>query len=121
MAPLEDDRLFAQSRDRPTKLEQGERVPYHKMTEQERREAWALVRQRQQKRARGHRKAPLLWGGASLASFVTGGVLLHFQSATGLLFLWAGIGLLAFAVIAVGRNALGRLSGKRDETPPPGF
>jgi hypothetical protein len=121
VAPLEDDALFRPQRDRPTKLESGQRVPYHQMSAEERRAAWAAVRARQRRRARGHRRAPLLWGGSSAASFATGGVLLHFQDPLGLVFLWAGVALLAFAVIAVGRNALGKLSGAKDDTAPPGF
>ena len=121
MAPLEEDQLFRPSRDKPTKIESGARVPYHQMTLEQRREAWAAVRAQQKRRARGHRRAPLLWGGGSLSAFITGGILLHYQSPTGLVFLWIGVALLAFAVIAVGRNALGKLSGSRDDTAPPGF
>lgn len=121
MAPLEEDNLFQPTRDKPTKLDKGERIPYHKMTEEQRREAWAAVRKRQQRRARGHRRTPMLFGGASLSAFVTAGILLHYHNPLGSLFLWIGVVLLGFGVIAVGANALGRLSGNKDDSAPPGF
>ncbi len=121
MAPLEDDPLFHPSRDKPTKIQLGERVSYTQMSPEERRAAWAVVRQRQQKRAQGHRRAPVLWGASSLTAFITGGVLMYYESSVGWLFLWAGIALFAFALIAVGRNALGKLSGSKDDSAPPGF
>lgn len=121
MAPLEDDDLFHPSRDKLTKIQRGERVSYTDMSPEERRAAWAAVRRRHQKRAQGHRRAPLLWGGSSLTAFITGAVLMHYGSVMGTLFLWAGIALFAFALIAVGRNALGKLSGSKDDSAPPGF
>lgn len=121
MAPLEEDSLFQPSRDKPTRIDRTKRVAYHKMTPEERREAWAAIRALQNRRARGHRRAPLLWGGGSLVAFITGSVLMHYENPAAWVFLWVGVALLAFAVIAVGRNALGKLSGTKDDIAPPGF
>jgi hypothetical protein len=121
--PLEDDELF---KDRPRAPRQGssahERKPYHEMSEEERRAAWAELREAQSRRARRSRMSPFLWGAAAVGAFVASAVFAGMgERSLSAIARWIGVALLAFTVVALGRGLIGRGSGKKDDFAPPGF
>lgn len=99
----------------------NQKVPYHEMTEEERREAWASLRERRAYQARRHRRAPVMYGLISVSLIVLWGVLVHFEVQRGGLALWAAVGFAGFAVIALIRNMMGAIATRKDDLTPPGF
>lgn len=95
--------------------------PYHLMTEEERREAWASLRARQTASARRHHRTPIVLGLLTLTLFVTGLVLAHLGERYAGFLLWASVGTAGFAVIALLRNMIGSITSRKDDLTPPGF
>ena len=97
------------------------RVPYHQMSEADRRAAWASLRARQRAQARRHGRAPVVLGTLTLTSFVAGLVAAHYHAPYAGLMLWLGVGFLGFTVIALVRNLMGGIATRKDDLLPPGF
>lgn len=98
-----------------------ERKPYHLMSEEERRVAWASLRERRAHQATRHRRAPAVLGLLTVALFTLGLVLAHYRWPYAGFLLWAGVGVAGFAVIAFIRNLMGSISTRKDDLTPPGF
>lgn len=99
----------------------SEKKPYHLMTDEERRAAWASLRERRARHAKRHGRSALLLGILTVAFFTNGLVMAHYGNPYAGLVLWGSVGLGGFAVIALVRNLMGSITTRKDDLTPPGF
>jgi uncharacterized membrane protein YdfJ with MMPL/SSD domain len=97
------------------------KTPYHEMTEEERREAWASLRQRRAHQARRHHRSVIAFSSLTVVFMVLGILLWNHGYRYAGFFLWIAVGFAGFAVIAFIRNMVGSITTRKDDLTPPGF